>query len=124
MSAPDQRMAFLCIENDSGRKVTKVADFGLMTLSINSQGGYGDREDITKSITPAAAAAFWSAFPKILPLRAGDQDQLDGATWDAKFHDGETIRTEKGCISDDNYVGTLPGAGSYHDILRLFDLLA
>jgi hypothetical protein len=47
MSAPDQRMAFLCIENDSGRKVTKVADFGLMTLSINSQGGYGeDRKSV------------------------------------------------------------------------------
>ena len=114
MSAPDQRMAFLCIENDSGRKVTKVADFGLMTLSINSQGGYGDREDITKSITPAAAADFWSAFPKILPLSSGNQDQLDGATWDAKFHDGETIRTVKGIV----------GQASYQEILRLFDLLA
>ncbi len=123
MSAPDQRMAFLCIENDSGRKVTQVADFGLMTLSIKSQGGYGDRVDITKSITPTAANAFWSAFPKILPLRAGNQDQLDGATWDAKFHDGETIRIEKGYISDDNHVGTQPDSGSYHDILRLFEML-
>jgi hypothetical protein len=123
MSAPDQRMAFLCIENDSGRTVTQVADFGLMTLSIRSQGGYGDRVDMTKPITPAAADAFWSAFRKILPLRAGNQDQLDGATWDAKFHDGETIRIEKGCISDDNHVGTQPDSGSYHDILRLFDLL-
>jgi hypothetical protein len=113
MSAPDQRMAFLCIENDSGRKVTQVADFGLMTLSIRSQGGYGDRVDMTKPITPTAADAFWSAFPQILPLRSGNQDQLDGATWDAKFHDGQTILTEKGCTD----------SGSYHDILRLFDLL-
>ncbi len=124
MSAPDQRMAFLCIENDTGRKVTKVADFGLMTLSIRSQGGYGDQEDKTKVITPAAAAAFWSAFPKVLPLRAGNQDQLDGASWDAKFFDGETIRTAKGCIGDDNHVGTPPDSGSYHDVLRLFDLLS
>ena len=123
MSAPDQRMAFLYIENDTGRKVTKVADFGLMTLSINSQGGYGNREEETRTITPAAAAAFWSAFPKILPLRAGNQDQLDGASWDAKFFDGETIRIEKGCIGDDNYVGTRPESGSYQDILKLFDLL-
>ena len=114
MSAPDQRMAFLCIENDTGRMVTKVADFGLMTLSIRSQGGYGDRVDMTKPITPEAADAFWSAFPKILPLSSGNQDQLDGATWDAKFHDGETIRTVKGIV----------GQASYQEILRLFDLLA
>jgi len=114
MRAPDQRMAFLCIENDTGRKVTMVADFGLMTLSIISQGGYGDREEKTHAITPAAADAFWSTFSKILPLHGGNQDQLDVATWDAKFHDGETIRTAKGIV----------GQGSYQEILRLFDLLA
>lgn len=113
MRAQDQRMAFLCIENDTGRKMTKVADFGLMTLSIISQGGYGDREEKTQGITPAAADAFWSAFSKILPLNGGNQDQLDGATWDAKFHDGETIRTVKGIV----------GQASYQEILRLFDLL-
>jgi len=124
MSAADQRMAFLSIENDTGRKVTKVADFGLMTLSKRSQGGYGDREDKTQTITPAAAAAFWSAFPRILPLRAGNQDQLDGASWDAKFYDGETIRTVKGFINVDSHVGTPPDSDSYNDIVKLFDLLA
>ena len=114
MRAPDQRMAFLCIENDTGRKVTTVANFGLMTLSITSQGGYGDREEKTQAITPAAADAFWSTFSKILPLHGGNQDQLDGATWDAKFHDGETIRTAKGIV----------GQASYQEILKLFDLLA
>jgi hypothetical protein len=106
-------MAFLCIENDTGRKMTKVADFGLMTLSIISQGGYGDREEKTQGITPAAADAFWDAFSKILPLRGSIPDHLDVATWDAKFHDGETIRTVKGIV----------GQASYQEILRLFDLL-
>lgn len=114
MSVPDQRMAFLCIENDTGRKVTKVADFGLMTLSTRSEGGYGDREEDTKAITPATADAFWSTFYKIQPLHGGNQDQLDGATWDAKFYDGETIRLARGIV----------GQGSYQEILRLFDLLA
>lgn len=124
MSAPDQRMAFLCIENDTGRKVTKVADFGLMTLSIRSQGGYGNHEEKTQAITPAAADAFWSAFTQILPLRGGNQDQLDGSTWDAKFHDGETIRTSQGFISIENHVGAPPDAGSYQDIRKLFELLS
>jgi hypothetical protein len=113
MRAHDQRMAFLCIEDDTGRKLTKVADFGLLTLSTKIQGGYGDRVETTQAVTPAAAEAFWDAFSKILPLRGSIPDHLDVATWDAKFHDGETIRTVKGIV----------GQASYQEILRLFDLL-
>lgn len=113
MRAHDQRMAFLCIEDDTERKLTKVADFGLMTLSTKIQGGYGDRVEKTQAITPDAAEAFWAAFGKILPLRGSIPDHLDVATWDAKFHDGETIRTVKGIV----------GQASYQEILRLFDLL-
>lgn len=114
MRAHDQRMAFLSIEDDTGRKLTKVADFGLLTLSTKIQGGYGDRVEKTQAITPDAAEAFWAAFGKILPLRGSIPDQLDVATWDAKFHDGETIRTAQGVV----------GHASYQEILRLFDLLA
>ena len=114
MRAHGQRMAFLSIEDDTGRKLTKVADFGLLTLSTKIQGGYGDRVEKTQAITPDAAEAFWAAFGKILPLRGSTPDQLDVATWDAKFHDGETIRTVQGVV----------GHASYQEILRLFDLLA
>lgn len=116
-------MAFLCIEDETGRTTTKVADFGAMSLSIRTSGGYDNAAEQTREITPAAAAAFWSTYSEILPLRGGDRDQVGGATWDAKFFDGEIIRTERGIIHSGDYVGTGPDTGSYQDILRLFDML-
>lgn len=123
MTTSDRRMAFLCIEDETGRTTTKVADFGTMSLSIRTSGGYDTSAEQTRSITPDAAAAFWSAYSEILPLRGGDRDQVGGATWDAKFFDGEIIRTERGVIHSGDYVGKVPDSGSYYDILRLFDIL-
>lgn len=123
MRNSDRRMAFLCIEDETGRTTTKVADFGAMSLSIRTSGGYDNAAEQTREITPAAAAAFWSTYSEILPLRGGDRDQVGGATWDAKFFDGEIIRTERGIIHSGDYVGTGPDTGSYQDILRLFNML-
>lgn len=123
MITSDRRMAFLCTEDETGRTTTKVADFGTMLLSIRNSGGYDTSAEQTRSITPDAAAAFWSAYSEILPLRGGDRDQVGGATWDAKFFDGEIIRTERGIIHSGDYVGTGPDTGSYQDILRLFKIL-
>lgn len=123
MRTSDRRMAFLCTEDETGRIITKVADFGLMSLSTRISGGYDNVTEQTREITPTAAASFWSTYALILPLRGGDRDQVGGATWDAKFFDGETIRTERGIIHSGDYVGTGPDAGSYQDILRLFNML-
>lgn len=123
MRTSDIRMAFLCTEDETGRTITKVADFGLMTLSKKTSGGYDSLGEKTLEITPDAAAAFWSTYAEILPLRGGDRDQVGGATWDAKFFDGEIIRTERGVIHSGDYVGKVPDSGSYYDILRLFDIL-
>ncbi len=116
-------MAFLCTEDETGRTITKVADFGLMTLSKKTSEGYDSLGEQTLQITSAAAAVFWSTYAEILPLRGGDRDQVGGATWDAKFFDGEIIRTERGVIHSGDYVGKVPDSGSYYDILRLFDIL-
>jgi hypothetical protein len=123
MRTSDRRMAFLCTEDETGRTTTKVADFGAMSLSIRTSGGYDTSDEQTRSITPDAAAAFWSTYSEILPLRGGDRDQVGGATWDAKFFDGEIIRVERGIIHPRDYVGMVPDSGSYYDILRLFNLL-
>lgn len=123
MTTSDRRMAFLCIEDETGRTTSKVADFGAMSLSIRTSGGYDSAAEHTHEITPAAAAAFWSTYAEILPLRGGDRDQVGGATWDAKFFDGEIIRVERGVIHCRDWVGKEPDSGSYHDILRLFNLL-
>ena len=123
MRTSDCRMAFLCTEDETGRTTTKVADFGSMSLSIRTSGGYDTAVEQTRSITPDAAAAFWSTYKEILPLREGDRDQVGGATWDAKFYDSEIIRIERGTIHSGDYVGTRPDTGSYQDILRLFNML-
>lgn len=123
MRNSDRRMAFLCTEDETGRTTTKVADFGAMSLSIRTSGGYDIPDEQTRSITPDAVDAFWSTYSEILPLRGGDRDQVGGATWDAKFFDGEIIRTERGIIHSGDYVGTGPDTGSYQDILRLFNML-
>ena len=119
MRNSDRRMAFLCTEDETGRTTTKVADFGAMSLSIRTSGGYDTPDEQTRSITPDAVDAFWSTYSEILPLRGGDRDQVGGATWDAKFFDGEIIRTERGsCLCRMGSV--LHFAFTYH--CCLFDL--
>jgi len=123
MTTSERRMAFLSTEDDTGRKLAKIADFNLMTITTTSSGGYGTGSEKRLPITAAGAEAFWSGFAKITPLRIGDCHQVDGNSWNAKFFDGEKIRNAHGIIYDSSYVGSPPDSGSYPEILRLFDLL-
>lgn len=116
-------MAFLTTEDDTGKKVTKIADFSLMTMITSSSGGYGSGSEKKTAITAAGAEAFWSDFAKITPLRVGDRHQVDGNSWNAKVFDGEKIWDAHGIIHDASYVGEAPDSGSYPDLVRLFDLL-
>lgn len=123
MTTSERRMAFLTTENDTGKKVAKIADFGLMTMTTRSSGGYGAGSEKKTAITAAGAEAFWSGFAKITPIRGGDRHQVDGNSWEAKVFDGEKFWNAHGIIHDDAHVGTAPDSGSYPELVRLFDLL-
>ena len=88
MTTTERRMAFLSTEDDTGKKVAKIADFNLMTITTTSTGGYGTGSEKRLPITSAGAEAFWSGFVKITPLRNGDCHQVDGNSWNANCFDG------------------------------------
>jgi len=123
MTTSERRMAFLSTEDDTGKKVAKIADFNLMTMTTTCSGGYGTGSEIRLTITAIGAMAFWSSFPKITPLRNGDCNQVGGSAWSANLYDGEKIWSAHGIIHDDSYVGSAPDSGSYPELARLFDLL-
>ena len=124
MTTTERRMAFLSTEDDTGKKVAKIADFNLMTITTTSTRGYGTGSEKRLPITSAGAEAFWSGFVKITPLRNGDCHQVDGNSWNANCFDGEKIWNAHGIIHDDSYVGSAPDSGSYPELVRLFDLLS
>lgn len=123
MTISERRMAFLSTEDDTGKKMAKIADFSLMTITTTYSGGYGTGSEKRLTITAAGAAAFWSGFMKITPLCGGDRDVVGGSSWSANFFDGEKIWDAHGIIHDDSYVGSAPDSGSYAELVRLFDLL-
>ena len=124
MTTTERRMAFLSTEDDTGKKVAKIADFNLMTITTTSTRGYGTGSEKRLPITSAGAEAFWSGFVKITPLRNGDCHQVDGNSWNANCFDGGKIWNAHGIIHDDSYVGSAPDSGSYPELVRLFDLLS